>query len=91
MVYTDYDEKQCTEKAFEQRALSEIAAGNLKFVSRQDKRKKIRDFVKAGVKTRDKYFKETFNTYFMLDDYPELIKDISYPCNLTYKILLNIT
>lgn len=83
MVYTDYDEKQCTEKAFEQRALSEIAAGNLKFVSRQDKRKKIRDFVKAGVKTRDKYFKETFNTYFMLDDYPELIKDISYPCNLT--------
>lgn len=83
MVYTDYDEKQCTEEALEQRALSEIEAGKLPYVSRQDKRRKIREFVKEGLKTKNKYFEQTYRTYFMLDEYPELKDDISYPCNLT--------
>ena len=82
MVQTDYDEKQCTEKAFKQRALDEIAASKITFLNRQDKRAKIRDFVKRGLQTKDRYFAEAYTRYFMLNDYPELAKDISYPCNI---------
>lgn len=95
MVQTDYDEKKCTEEAFKQRALDEIEAGNLKFVSRQDKRRKIREFVKLGLQTKEEYFKKAYRTFFMLDDYPELEKDISFPCNISkmknwYKGLLGL-
>lgn len=83
MVQTDYDEKQCTKEAFEQRAKDEIAAGNITFVSRQDKRAKIRQFVDKGIKTKAKYFEKAYRNYFMLNDYPELETEISYPCNLS--------
>lgn len=63
MVQTDYDEKKCTEEAFKQRALDEIKAGNLKFVSRQDKRRKIREFVKVGLQTKEEYFKKAYRTF----------------------------
>lgn len=82
MVQTDYDETQCTEKAFKQRAIDELAASKITFLSRQDKRAKIREFVKRGLQTKDKYFAEAYTRYFMLNDYPELAKDISYPCNI---------
>lgn len=83
MVQTDYDEKQCTEEAFRQRALDEIAIGKLTFISRQDKRAKIRKFVKRGLQTKEKYFAEAYVRYFMLDTYPELANDISYPCSIS--------
>lgn len=83
MVQTDYDEKKCSETAFKQRALEEIAAGNLTFISRQDKRAKIREFVKRGLKTKEKYFAEAYRRYFMLDDFPNLEKEISFPCNIS--------
>lgn len=83
MVQTDYDEKKCTEEAFKQRALDEIEAGKLLVVNRQDKRSKIRAFVKRGLQTRKKYFKEAYKSFFMLDDYPELEKDISFPCSIS--------
>lgn len=83
MVQTDYDDKKCTKEAFEQRALNEIKAGNLTFVSRQDKRSEIREFVKIGLLTKERYFEKAYRTFFMLDDYPELEKEISFPCNLS--------
>ena len=83
MVQTDYDDKICTKEAFEQRALNEIKAGNLTFVSRQDKRSEIREFVKIGLLTKERYFEKAYRTFFMLDDYPELEKEISFPCNLS--------
>lgn len=83
MVQTDYDEKQCTEEAFKQRALDEIEAGKLPVISRQDKRSKIRKFVKMGLQIKEKYFKKAYKSFFMLDDYPELEKDISFPCSIS--------
>lgn len=83
MVQTDYDEKQCTEEAFKQRALDEIKAGNLPFINRQDKRSKIRCFIKSGLKTKEQCFKKAYKTFFMLDDYPELETDISFPCSIS--------
>lgn len=83
MVQTDYDDKQCTEEAFKQRALDEIAAGKLTFLSRQDKRAKIRKFVKLGLQSKDKYFAKAYERYFMLDEFPELAKDISFPCSIS--------
>lgn len=82
MVQADYDDKQCSEEAFKQRALNEIAKGQLTFINRQDKRKKIREFVKLGRKKKGEYFAKAYRTYFMLDKYPELAKNISYPCNM---------
>lgn len=83
MVQTDYHEKQCTEAAFKKRALDEIASGKLTFVNRQDKRAKIRKFVKLGLRTKNKYFAEAYRRYFMLDDFPELKKDISFSCSIS--------
>lgn len=83
MVQTNYDEKRCTKEGFKQRALYEIETGKLAVVNRQDKRNKIRQFVKTGFQTKEKYFKDAYKSFFMLDDYPELEKDISYPCNIS--------
>ena len=83
MVQTDYDDNKCTEEAFKQRALDEIIAADLTIASRQDKRRKIREFVKIGLQTKEKYFREAYRTFFMLDDYPELEKEISFPCNIS--------
>lgn len=54
----------------------------LPVISRQDKRSKIRKFVKMGLQTKEKYFKKAYKSFFMLDDYPELEKDISFPCSI---------
>ena len=83
MVQTDYDDKQCTPEAFKQRVLDEINEGKLPYINRQDKRRKIRDFIKIGLQTREKYFKEAYRTFFMLDDYPELEANISFPCSIS--------
>ena len=58
MVQTDYDDKQCTPDAFKQRVLDEINEGKLPYINRQDKRRKIREFIKIGLQTKEKYFKE---------------------------------
>lgn len=65
MVQTDYDDKQCTPEAFKQRVLDEIKEGKLPSINRQDKRRKIREFIKIGLQTREKYFKEAYKTFFM--------------------------
>ncbi|MBE6293956.1 MAG: hypothetical protein E7090_04665 [Bacteroidales bacterium] len=83
MVQTDYDDKQCTPDAFKQRVLDEINEGKLPYINRQDKRRKIREFIKIGLQTREKYFKEAYKTFFMLDDYPELEANISFPCSIS--------
>ena len=83
MVQTDYDDKQCTPDAFKQRVLDEINEGKLPSINRQDKRRKIREFIKIGLQTREKYFKEAYKTFFMLDDYPELEANISFPCSIS--------
>lgn len=83
MVQTNYDETQCSREGFERRALDEIEKGNFPYVSRQDKRNKIRQFIKLGLQTKEKYFKEAYNRYFMLDDYPELAANISFPPSIS--------
>lgn len=83
MVQTDYDDKQCSSAALKHRALDEIAAGNLTFINRQDKRKKIRTFIKMGLQTKEKYFAKAYRRYFMLDNFPELASDISFPCSIS--------
>ena len=83
MVQTDYDDKQCTPEAFKQRVLDEINEGKLPYINRQDKRRKIREFIKIGLQTKEKYFKEAYKTFFMLDDYPELEANISFPCSIS--------
>lgn len=85
MVQTDYDDKQCTPEVFKQRVLDEINEGKLPYINRQDKRRKIREFIKIGLQTKEKYFKEAYKTFFMLDDYPELEANISFPCSI-YKM-----
>ena len=82
MVQTDYDEKECTEEAFKRRAESKIANNKFSFKSRQEKRATIRKFIKEGIKTKEKYFAEAYRRYFMLDDFPELEKEISFPCKI---------
>lgn len=83
MVQIDYDEKQCTEAAFRKRAIDEIASGNLTVVSRQDRRDKIRKFVKLGLQSKNKFFASAYRKYFMLDDFPELEKEISFSCSIS--------
>lgn len=82
MVQKDYDDKQCSAAAFEQRARDEIAAGNIKAKNRHEKREFVRQFVKLGLQRKERDFANAYKRFFMLNDFPELEKDISYPCNL---------
>lgn len=53
-----------TKEGFKQRALYEIETGKLPVVNRQDKRNKIRQFVKTGFQTKEKYFKDAYKSFF---------------------------
>lgn len=75
----EYDEKKCTRKAFEQRALETFKLSKIKFANIHEKQKAINVFIEQGLRTRNKYFQDAYDTFFMLDKYPDLQASVPFP------------
>ena len=79
--YLEYIKNECSEAALEKRAKETIVEQKM-LLNRHDRRKFIHDFIKTEQKNRDRYFKQDYETYFMLDIYPELKNSIGFKDNI---------
>lgn len=70
-VYKNYLTEKTTEEGIKNRWKQAIIDKNLTFVSRQEKRLKERQFRNQIIKTKQKYFIEHRDIFFMIDRFPE--------------------
>lgn len=79
--YLEYIKNECSEAALKNRAEKTIIEQKMQ-LNRHDRRKFVHDFIKVEQKNRDRYFKQDYKTYFMLDLYPNLKSNIDFEDNI---------
>lgn len=88
-VYKDYINNNCTEEALKERALQNMPLS--KYPSRREKRGAIREFKKKYEVTKNKFYREHCQTFFMLDKYPENRERFNIPDTLQEFLQMNFT
>ena len=74
LTYMDYEKIECSHEALSKRAINSLPYK----MSRTEKRKFIRNFIKKEKQNRNLYFQEFYRKFFMLDIYPELADTIEF-------------
>lgn len=81
LAYTEYLRNECSEENLLKRAKS-ISSDLPSLRTRRERRKWERDFIKKENKMREVYFKQDYETFFMLDKYPDLRDSIGLECDM---------
>lgn len=79
--YLEYIKNECSETALERRAEQTLVEQKMQ-LNRHDRRKFVQDFIKTEQINRDRYFKQDYKTFFMLDIYPDLKNNIEFENNI---------
>ena len=75
--YLEYLKMECTNQALVERAKQVMQDNNMNY-NRTERRKFIKSFVKTEQNNSNRYFKQDYKTFFMLDLYPELESSIEF-------------
>ena len=75
--YLEYIKNECSEIALKRRA-EQTLVKKIMQLNRHDRRKFVHDFIKTEQNNRDRYFKQDYKTFFMLDVYPDLQSNIGF-------------
>jgi hypothetical protein len=78
-VYNGYIIKQLSSEGIEKRKKQVIRDENLTFSNRAERRRFERDFAKKIEVTKEQYYKEHSNIFFMFEEYPENAKRFNVP------------
>ena len=70
-VYKNYIKKELSLEGKKRRAKQVIQERKETFMNRTQKRDFEKRFIKEIEKTKDKYYKEAYYTFFMINEYPE--------------------
>lgn len=82
LTYTEYLKNDCSEENLLKRAKS-ISSELSSLRTRRERRRWERDFIKKENKMREVYFKQAYETFFMLDKYPDLRDSIGLECDMS--------
>lgn len=76
LAFTGYEKSYCSPEALKARAYAAMAAnGNM---NRRERRQFERTFIKEELKKHEPYFRHCYQTFFMLDRFPELADTIGF-------------
>lgn len=76
LAFTGYEKSYCSPESLKARADAAIAAnGNM---NRRERRQFERSFIKEELKKHEPYFRHCYQTFFMLDRFPELADTIGF-------------
>ncbi len=78
-VYMNYLKTQTSEEGIQKRIQQVIQENHLSFSNRKDKRKFERDFKKRLVNTKEPYYREHSDLFFMLSKHPENRRRFNIP------------
>ena len=81
-VYNNYIRDNLSKEGIEKRIKQVIQDENLTFINRAEKRRFEKDFTKRVEDTKEKYYKEHSNIFFMLDKYPKNKERFNVPNSL---------
>jgi hypothetical protein len=81
-VYNNYIKENLSKEGIEKRKKQAITDEGLTFVNRTEKRRFEKEFVKRIESTKEQYYKEHSNKFFMLEEYPQNKERFNVPNNL---------